>query len=613
MKIGSGTGSGAGIRRRGCSCTKDDFLPEESFKSFNNYVAALMQTPTRFMDRILTRSGDQAELEVKTRSQNDMKKTLTWWDLMWFGMGAVIGAGIFVLTGLEARDDAGPAVVLSYVVSGVSAMLSVFCYTEFAVEIPVAGGSFAYLRVELGDFMAFIAAGNILLEYVIGGAAVARTWTSYFATLCNHQAEDFRITAHGLAHGYNQLDPIAVGVIIIICIIAVLSTKGSSRLNYIASVVHVLVILFIIIAGLIKADTKNYIQFAPNGARGIFKASAVLFFAYVGFDAVSTMAEETKNPARDIPIGLVGSMAITTTLYCLMAITLCLMQDYRTINVDAPFSVAFEKVGMKWAKYVVAAGALKGMTSVLLVGAVGQARYLTHIARTHMMPPWFANVDAKTGTPVNATIVMLFATAVIAFFTSLGILSNLLSISTLFIFMLVAVALLVRRYYVSGVTTPANRNKLIMCLLLIIGSSIATATYWGLSEKGWIGYCITAPIWLLATISLWAFVPHARDPKLWGVPLVPWLPSASIAINIFLLGSIDKDSFIRFAVWTCFLLIYYFFFGLHASYDTAKEFDGQKVENSVQWRKIEEGNVSYVTNSELGGVAGNDATIAPSS
>lgn len=470
----------------------------------------------------------------------------------------------------------------------------------------ISGGSFAYLRVELGDFMAFIAAGNILLEYVIGGAAVARSWTSYFATLCNYQPDDFRIHASSFSKSYNQLDPVAVGIIAIICLIAVLSTKGSSRLNYIASIVHIIVILFIIIAGLINADTKNYTPFAPFEARGVFKASAVLFFAYVGFDAVSTMAEETKNPARDIPIGLVGSMIITTTLYCILAITLCLMQPYQDIDINAPFSVAFDAVGWGWAKYVVAAGALKGMTSVLLVGAVGQARYLTHIARTHMMPPWFAIVDQRTGTPVNATVVMLVATAVIAFFTSLDILSELLSISTLFIFMLVSVALLVRRYYATGVTTLANRNKLIVCLALILKSSIATAIYWGASKDGWIGYCITVPIWILATIGLWAFVPKAREPKMWGVPLVPWLPSASIAINIFLLGSIDKDSFVRFAAWTGFLLVYYFFFGLHASYDTAKQYEGVMTEGG-EWKKIEEGDVSMETNKATGVDGGVDS------
>ncbi|KAI3439170.1 uncharacterized protein J3R85_005129 [Psidium guajava] len=606
----SDAGGGGTMRRRVCSCSKDDFLPEESFRSWGNYWGALKDTPARLWDRVLTRSRDTTELhEVRARSQHEMKRTLTWWDLIWFGIGAVIGAGIFVLTGLQTREHAGPAVVLSFVVSGISAMLSVFCYTEFAVEIPVAGGSFAYLRVELGDFMAFLAAGNILLEYVIAGAAVARSWTSYFATLLNHDPQDFVIKADGLTKDYNELDPIAVGVCGIICLFAVFSTKGSSRLNYISSIVHVLVIIFIIVAGLSKANTNNYTPFAPFKARGIFKASAVLFFAYVGFDAVSTLAEETKNPARDIPIGLVGSMVLITIGYCLMVITLCLMQPYDQIDVHAPFSVAFKAVGMDWAKYVVAFGALKGMTTVLLVGAVGQARYLTHIARTHMMPPWFAMVNEKTGTPVNATVVMLSATAVIAFFTKLDILSNLLSISTLFIFMLVAVALLVRRHYVSGVTQPADRNKLIVCILLIIGSSIATAAYWGLTEHGWVGYVITVPIWLLATVALRVFVPQAHKPKLWGVPLVPWLPSASIAINIFLLGSIDGASFRRFGMWTGLLLLYYLLFGLHASYDTAKESRQTK-----EWRKIEEGKVSSTTNAVPEGGVNNssEASAIPS-
>ncbi|XP_009795092.1 cationic amino acid transporter 1-like [Nicotiana tabacum] len=587
---GHGLSTSGGIRRRGCTLSKDDFLPEESFKSWGNYVNALSNTPARLYDRVVTRSDEQEEMDAKARSVNQMKRSLNWWDLMWFGLGALVGAGIFVLTGLEARTDAGPAVVLAYVISGVSAMLAVFCYTEFAVEIPVAGGSFAYLRVELGDFVAFIAAGNILLEYVIGSAAMARSWTSYFATLCGRQPDDFRIVVNSLAEGYNRLDPIAIGVCIIISIIACNSTKASSRINYIASVVHVLILLFIIVAGLIHADTKNFTPFMPFGPRGVFKASAVLFFAYTGFDAVSTMAEETKNPARDIPIGLVGSVLLTTVLYCALAAVLCLMQSYKNIDVNAPFSVAFEAVGLGWGKYVVAAGALKGMTSVLLVNCVGQARYLTHISRTHMMPPWFSYVNAKSGTPVNATIFMMTSSALLALFTSLDILSNLLSISTLFIFILVALALLVRRYYVSNVTTKENRNKLLVLLALIVASSIGTATIWGVTDD-WKGYCVTLPIWFLATAGISILVPKARSPKVWGVPLVPWVPSVSIAINFFLLASMDKDSFIRFAVWTVLLLVYYVLLGLHASYDTAKE-----LEKNAEWGKVEGGNASSLTN-----------------
>ncbi|KAG9439111.1 hypothetical protein H6P81_019276 [Aristolochia fimbriata] len=604
----AGDGGSTAVKRRICSFTKQDFLPEESFQNWGTYAQALKQTFPRLKDRVLARSLDDTELnEIKARSGHEMKKNLSWWDLIWFGIGAVIGAGIFVLTGLEAREGAGPAVVLSYVVSGVSAMLSVFCYTEFAVEIPVAGGSFAYLRVELGDFVAFIAAGNIILEYVISCAAVARSWTSYFATLLNHRPDDFRIIVDRLSDDYGHLDPISVVVVGVIGVLIVYSTKGSSRLNYVSSIVHVVVILFILIAGLTRANTANYAPFAPFGARGVFKASAVLFFAYVGFDAVSTMAEETKDPGRDIPIGLVGSMTITTLAYCLLAVTLCLMQPYYRIDVDAPFSVAFEAVGMGWAKYIVAIGALKGMTTVLLVSAVGQARYLTHIARTHMVPPCLAYVDPATGTPVYATVAMLLATAVIGFFTSLDVLSNLLSISTLFIFMLVAVALLVRRYYASGATSAADRNKLIAFVLLILASSIATAVCWALTD-GWVGYVVTIPVWFGATLGLKLFVPQARDPRLWGVPLVPWLPSASIAINIFLLGSIDAKSFMRFGVWTLLLLVYYIFMGLHASYDTAKGHGGEKTagdpaaaaaaEAEAKTRKLEEGNeTSFATGS----------------
>lgn len=246
--------------------------------------------------------------------------------------------------------------------------------------------------MELGDFVAYIASGNILLEYVVGGAAVARSWTSYFATLCNQPSDKFLFHVHALREDFSHLDPIAVVVLAIIGIFAVFSTKGSSRFNYIASIIHVVVLLFIIVAGLTKAEAKNYSDFLPYGPRGIFKAAAVLFFAYVGFDAVSTMAEETKNPGRDIPVGLIGSMTCTTFLYCMLSVTLCLMQKYWDVDENAAFSVAFEKVGMSWAKYIVAFGALKGMASVLLVGAVGQARYLTHIARTHLLPSWLAKV-----------------------------------------------------------------------------------------------------------------------------------------------------------------------------------------------------------------------------
>ncbi|KAF6166530.1 hypothetical protein GIB67_005392 [Kingdonia uniflora] len=570
-------------------CKKDDLFPEESFKNWGNYKKALKETNVRLKDRVFTRSLDHVELnQMKTRSHHEMRKTLSWWDLIWFGVGAVMGAGIFVLTGLEARNHAGPAVIISFLISGISALLSVFCYTEFAVEIPVAGGSFAYLRVELGDFIAFIAAGNILFEYVVVGAGVSRSWTSYFATLCNQDPNQFRIFASGMAENYNHLDIIAVFISIAVGICACWSTKGSSNFNLVATVIHMAVIILILVAGLTKANVSNFSNFVPFGARGLFTSSAVLFFAYVGFDGVATLAEETKNPGRDIPIGLIGAMVITIFVYCVLAATLCLMQPYTAIDVDAPFSMAFKAVGMNWAKYVVALGALKGMTTVLLANIIGQARYFTHIGRTHMAPPWLAIISEKTGTPMNATIVMTIANCLVGFFTDLGVLSNLLSISTLFIFSLVALALLVRRYYVSGETSNVDRNKFIVFLTLIIGSSTATAMYWALSTNGWVGFIFTGLIWFSSTLGLQLTLKQVRKPKLWGVPLVPWLPSATIAINVFLLGSLDGPSFIRFAIWTAILFVYYLLVGLHASYDSAKE-AADHDKNVLEVRNVEAG------------------------
>uniref|UniRef100_A0A0D6QVW2 Cationic amino acid transporter C-terminal domain-containing protein n=1 Tax=Araucaria cunninghamii TaxID=56994 RepID=A0A0D6QVW2_ARACU len=496
-----------------------------------------------------------------------MKRTLNWWDLIWFGFGAVIGAGIFVLTGKEARDNAGPSIVLSYAASGLSAMLSVFCYTEFAVEIPVAGGSFAYLRVELGDFAAFIAAGNILLEGLIGGAAVARTWTSYFATLLNHDPNDFRIQTN-LAHDYNLLDPIAVVVLALTAMLAMRSTRASSYLNWVATGLNTVVIVFVLIAGFVHAKPSNLTPFLPNGPRGVFRAAAVVYFAYGGFDAIATMAEETKNPSRDIPLGLLGSMSAITVIYCLMALSLCLMQNYKELDENAAFAIAFGGAGMHWAKYLVAVGALKGMTTVLLVGTVGQARYVTHIARSHILPRWFALVNETTGTPINATLVMTLATACLALFSSLDVLASLLSVSTLFIFMMMAVALLVRRHYVKDKTSKLQLQLLVCFIVVIICSSVGTAAYWAVSE-GWVGYTVTVSAWFVATAGMAVFVPQQRAPKVWGVPMVPWLPSLSIAINIFLMGSLEPASFTRFGICTGVMLIYYVFFGLHATYDVA--------------------------------------------
>ncbi|XP_066392955.1 cationic amino acid transporter 5-like, partial [Miscanthus floridulus] len=519
---------------------RDDFFPEPSFASRGAYRRALGETPARLRDRLAGRSTDTAELgTLRRRSEHEMRRCLTWWDLTWFGFGSVIGAGIFVLTWQEAHDHAAPAIVLSYVASGLSAMLSVFRYTEFAVEIPVVGGSFTYLRVELSDAAAFIAAANLILESVIGTAAVERSWMSYLASLINKPASTLRIHASGLAEGYDELDPIEVVVIAVTATLAMLTAKGTSRVNWVVSAVHVVVIAFVIVAGFIHANPANLRPFMPHGVPGVFRAAAIVYFAYGGFDNIATMAEETKNPSQDIPLGLLGSMSVITAIYCIMALVLSMMQPYMAIDHSAAYSVAFASVGMRWAQYVVALGVLKGMTTVLLVGALGQARYTTHIARSHVISPVFALVHPRTGTPVHATALIAICSACITLFSSLNVLSSLLSVSMLFIFMMMATALLIQRYYVRGVMTQTHALRFMALLLLIIASSIGIAAYWGTSPKRWQGYMVLVPAWAAGTLGIQLLVPTARAPKVWDVPLVPWLPSLSIATNLFVAGSTD--------------------------------------------------------------------------
>ncbi|ESR55492.1 hypothetical protein CICLE_v10019753mg [Citrus x clementina] len=373
---------------------KQAFFPEPSFENTTSYKSALKQTYPRLKNRLFSRSTDATELiTLQQESKQPLQKCLTWWDLTWLCFGSVVGSGIFVITGQEAKKHAGPAIVLSYLASGLSALLSAFCYTEFAVEIPVAGGSFSFLRVELGDFVAYIAAGNILLEAVVGAAGLARSWSSYLASMIDSNNSDLlRFKVDCFADGFNLLDPVAVLILLVCNGIALSGTRRSSWLNWISSIVSSCVIVFVIIVGFVHGKTTNLDPFLPYGTEGVFEAAAVVYWSYTGFDMVATMAEETKKPSRDIPIGLVGSMCMITAVYCLMALALTMMVKYTEIDMNAAYSIAFRQIGMNWAKYLVSVCALKGMTTSLLVGSLGQARYTTQIARAHMIPPWHNSI-----------------------------------------------------------------------------------------------------------------------------------------------------------------------------------------------------------------------------
>ncbi|CAL0316448.1 unnamed protein product [Lupinus luteus] len=573
-----------------------------SFSTPRAYLRALSHTPTRFARRAISLSTSYQEMsQVRARSGSDMRKTLRWYDLLAFGIGGMVGAGVFVTTGRATRQYAGPAVVLSYAIAGLCALLSAFCYTEFAVDMPVAGGAFSYLRVTFGEFAAFLTGANLIMEYVMSNAAVARSFTAYFGTVIGVSSAKWRLTVPHLPNGFNQIDIVAVAVVLLVTFVICYSTRESSVLNMILTALHLIFIVFIIVIGFTRGSWKNFTQpsnpenasgFFPYGASGVFNGAAMVYLSYIGYDAVSTLAEEVKNPVKDIPIGVSGSVIMVTVLYCLMAASMSMLLPYDMIDTEAPFSAAFsgKSEGWGWVSQVIGVGASFGILTSLLVSMLGQARYMCVIGRSNVVPTWFARVHPKTNTPINASVFLGIFTAALALFTDLDVLLNLVSIGTLFVFYMVANAVIYRRYVAIG-TTKQWPTLSFLCSFSL--TSIMFTFIWKFvpNERVKAGLLSACAVIAIAIIQLFhCMVPQAMKPEFWGVPLMPWIPSISIFLNVFLLGSLDGPSYVRFGFFSAVAVLVYVFYSVHASYDAEEDGSiGQKNgEIHVQSKESEE-------------------------
>ncbi|KAF2909584.1 cationic amino acid transporter 6, chloroplastic isoform X1 [Oryza sativa Japonica Group] len=584
-----------------------------SFSSLRAYGRALAQTPRRLARRACAATSPGEEMSrVRARSGARMARRLRWHDLVGLGLGGMVGAGVFVTTGRATRLYAGPGVVVSYAIAGLCALLSAFCYTEFAVDMPVAGGAFSYLRVTFGELAAFLTGANLIMEYVFSNAAVARSFTAYLGTAVGVDAPSkWRIAVPGLPKGFNEVDLIAVGVILLISVCICYSTKESSVVNMVLTAVHVAFILFIIVMGFWRGDTRNLTRpvdlahnpggFFPHGAAGVFNGAAMVYLSYIGYDAVSTMAEEVERPSRDIPVGVSGSVVLVTLLYCLMAASMSMLLPYDAIDTEAPFSGAFKgSSGWGWVSNVIGAGASLGILTSLMVAMLGQARYLCVIGRSGVMPAWLAKVHPCTATPVNASAFLGVFTAALALFTELDVLLNLVSIGTLFVFYMVANAVVYRRY-VAADDDDADHRRAWPTLVFLAAFSLVALCFtllWqfapaGRARTGLLAACGAAAV---ATVGAFrALVAEARRPELWGVPAMPWVPAASVFLNVFLLGSLDRPSYVRFGFFTAAAVLVYVLYSVHASYDAeegggagagAAALDGAKVQDEAADFKV---------------------------
>jgi APA family basic amino acid/polyamine antiporter len=420
------------------------------------------------MSVMRTKSVEQAIAETE-EPEHQLRKDLSGLDLMVFGVGVVIGTGIFVLTGEAAKESAGPAVAISFVLAAIACGLAGLCYAEFASTVPVAGSAYTFSYAGIGELIAWIIGWDLILELLIGAATVSVGWSQYLAVLLDTIGWDLPKSIASTEDGVFNL-PAAL-IALILTAVLVTGVRISSRVNAVIVTIKLAVVLFVIVAGLFFVKASNYTPFVPAskpatgesglsatliqslfgsgpanfGLSGILAAAALVFFAFIGFDVVATAAEETKKPSRDVPRGILGSLAICTILYVLVSLVVVGMQKYSDLDPKAPLAAAFRDVGHPFFADMITVGALAGLTTVIMVLMLGQSRVAFAMSRDGLLPPKLGKVHPKFGTPYIITIVIGVIVAILAGFLPLSALAEMVNIGTLFAFVLVSIAVLLLR------------------------------------------------------------------------------------------------------------------------------------------------------------------------
>jgi basic amino acid/polyamine antiporter, APA family len=446
-------------------------------------------------------------LRQSDESEHGLKRTLGPWSITLLGIGAIVGTGIFVLTGVAAAKYAGPGLILSFVLAGIVSGLAAICYAEFASTVPIAGSAYTYSYATLGELIAWIIGWDLILEYAVGAAAVSIGWSGYLTDLLKGALGIVlpkALTASPFAGGIINLP--AFLIILVITALLILGTSESAKINNIIVTIKLAVIVFFLIVGFGHINPANWTPFLPFGAGGVFGGAAIIFFAYIGFDQISTSAEESRNPSRDLPIGIFTSLLVCTALYILVTAVLTGVVSYTKLDVASPVSHALILLGLNAAGSIISIGAICGLTTVLLVLLYGQSRIFFSMSRDGLLPELFARIHPRFRTPYLSSMLVGIVVALIAGLTPIEIVAELTNIGTLSAFVLVSAA-----------------------------------------------------VWILRRTQ-----PNLR--RGYRVPLVPLIPILSMIASFVLIVSLPLVTIIRFIVWLVIGLVIYFLYSQRKSH-----------------------------------------------
>lgn len=470
------------------------------------------------MDLLATKPLSRIVAESEAAGAHTLKRTLGPANLVALGIGAIIGAGLFSLTGIAAAEHAGPAIALSFVLAAIGCAFAGFCYSEFATMIPIAGSAYTYAYATMGEFIAWVIGWDLVLEYAVGAATVSISWSAYVVSLLHDIGinlppylvaspwQPVQLPSGELVHGLVNLP--AVFIIVVISLLLMIGIKESANVNAVVVVIKVAVVLVFIGVGIWFVKGSNYTPFIPEntgkfgefGWSGVLRAAGVIFFAYIGFDAVSTAAQEARNPQKDMPIGIIGSLAICTVLYVAFALVMTGLAHYTEFKgVAAPVAVAIAYTPYTWLQPLIKLAIIAGFTSVILVMLLGQSRVFFSMSRDGLLPKVFSDIHPRYRTPWRSNLLFMCFVSLFSAFAPISMVGHMTSIGTLFAFIVVCSGILVMRRTQPHVHRPF-RTPLVP-LVPILGILVNAALMYGLGWENWMRLLVWLVIGLIIYFS----------------------------------------------------------------------------------------------------------------